>query len=73
MKKKSRKSRKQYLLFKVVLYTSEGEANYLCSIENCTNTVSGCGMKEAVNYRCNPPKSTARGAVNVECNLVMNC
>ena len=75
MKKKLWKNRKQYFLFKVILYTSEGgEPNYSCSFEvHCTNTVSDCGRKEGVNYGCNPPKSTYHGAVNVDCNLVTNC
>jgi hypothetical protein len=77
MKQKLRKSRKQYSLFKVVLYSNEGEINRGCSWDVDCNTVSGCGgrpdVPKDVNYRCNPPNSILPGANNIRCNLVANC
>lgn len=74
MKKKLRKSRKQYSLFKVVFYSNENGTNRSCSSNTC-NIKSVCGGQQegSVNYRCNPPDSTWPDTKNVRCNLMKNC
>jgi hypothetical protein len=80
MKKKLCKNRKQYSLFKVALYSSEGNPNSKCSFDTGTcNTKIFCGLGDktpippGANVRCNPPESTQKGAYNIRCNMATMC